>query len=60
MVSEQLDKKLRDNLRDPRSSMFTGEGMAANQLRSVLGSWRFGRMDGVILFGVITSLFHLF
>ena len=37
MVSEQLDKKLRDNLRDPRNSMFTGEGVSASQLRSVLG-----------------------
>ena len=37
MVSEQLDKKLRDNFRDPRNSMFTGEGVSASQLRSVLG-----------------------
>ncbi len=32
MVAMGLDKKIRDNLRDPRSSMFTGDNMA--QIRS--------------------------
>ena len=30
-VAEALDKKIRDNLRDPRNSMFSGDNMA--QLR---------------------------
>lgn len=32
MVAQALDKKLRDNLRDPRSSMFTSEGMSVSPL----------------------------
>ena len=33
MVAETLDKKIRDNLRDPRNSMFTGDGLNVSQLR---------------------------
>ena len=33
MVAETLDKKLRDNLRDPRNSMFSGDSMPVAQLR---------------------------
>ena len=32
MIAQALDKKLRDNLRDPRSSMFTSEGMSVSPL----------------------------
>ncbi|KAG7511277.1 sec1 family domain-containing protein 1 [Solea senegalensis] len=31
MVAEKLDKKLRENLRDARNSLFTGDNMAAGQ-----------------------------
>ncbi|KAM9355045.1 sec1 family domain-containing protein 1 [Pholidichthys leucotaenia] len=31
MVAEKLDKKLRENLRDARNSLFTGDSMAAGQ-----------------------------
>ncbi|CAG5866936.1 sec1 family domain-containing protein 1 [Menidia menidia] len=31
MVAVKLDKKLRENLRDARNSLFTGDGMAAGQ-----------------------------
>jgi len=33
MVSEKLDKKLRENLRDARSSLFTGDVVSAGQVR---------------------------
>lgn len=33
MVSEKLDKKLRDNLRDARSSLFTGDSISTGQVR---------------------------
>ena len=35
MVAEALDKKLRDNLRDVRNSMFTGENLPVGQMRFV-------------------------
>ena len=35
MVAVALDKKLRDNLRDPRSGMFSGDSMPVAQLRCV-------------------------
>ena len=36
MVAQALDKKLRDNVRDPRNSMFTGDSTAIAQLRYTL------------------------
>jgi len=33
MVSEKLDKKLRENLRDARSSLFAGDAVSAGQVR---------------------------
>jgi sec1 family domain-containing protein 1 len=33
MVSEKLDKKLRENLRDARSSLFTGDTLQTGQIR---------------------------
>jgi len=33
MVGEKLDKKLRENLRDARSSLFTGDSVSAGQVR---------------------------
>ena len=36
MVAQTLDKKLRDNVRDPRNSMFTGDSTAIAQLRYTL------------------------
>lgn len=33
MVAEALDKKIRDNLRDPRNSMFTGDNLGVSHLR---------------------------
>ena len=33
MVAEALDTKLRDNLRDVRNSMFTGENLPVGQMR---------------------------
>ena len=35
MIAETLDKKIRDNLRDPRNSMFTGDGLSVSQLRYI-------------------------
>ena len=35
MVAEGLDKKIRDNLRDPRNSMFSGDSMPMAQIRFV-------------------------
>ena len=32
-VTEALDKKIRDNLRDTRNSMFTGDNIPVAQLR---------------------------
>ena len=34
MVAEKLDKKLRENLRDARNSLFTGDSVQAGQVRS--------------------------
>ena len=31
---QKLDKKLRENLRDARNSLFTGDNMASGQFRS--------------------------
>ena len=31
MVAQKLDKKLRDNIRDTRNSLFTNEGLQAGQ-----------------------------
>ena len=33
MVSEKLDKKLRENLRDARNSLFTGDTLQTGQIR---------------------------
>ena len=33
MVAEKLDKKLRDNVRDARNSLFTTDSMQAGQFR---------------------------
>src|SRR6218665_3353600 len=33
MVAEKLDKKLRENSRDARNSLFTGDSMQAGQIR---------------------------
>jgi len=33
VVAEALDKKLRENLRDTRNSMFTGDNIPVAQLR---------------------------
>ena len=33
MVAQTLDKKLRDNLRDPRNNMFTGDSLPVAQIR---------------------------
>lgn len=33
MVAERLDKKIRDNLRDARNSLFSGDNMPMAQLR---------------------------
>ena len=33
MVAESLDKKIRDNLRDPRNSMFSGDNLGMSQMR---------------------------
>jgi len=33
MVAEKLDKKLRENLRDARSSLFLGDTASAGQVR---------------------------
>ena len=35
MVAQALDKKLRDNLRDSRNNVFSGENMTFSQLRQV-------------------------
>ena len=35
MVSEKLDKKLRENLRDARSSLFMGDSVSSGQVRLV-------------------------
>lgn len=36
MVAETLDKKIRDNLRDPRTSMFTGDTLSVSQIGLVI------------------------
>ena len=41
MISEALDKKLRDNIKDIRNSMFTGDGMSVSQIRWV---WFFDQL----------------
>ena len=33
MIAEKLDKKIRDNLRDARNSLFSGDSMPMAQLR---------------------------
>ena len=35
MVAEALDKRLRDNIKDARSSMFSGDNLSFSQLRQV-------------------------
>jgi len=37
MVSVKLDKKLRENLRDARSSLFTGDSVSTGQVRYATG-----------------------
>lgn len=35
MIAERLDKKIRDNVRDARNSLFSGDNMPMAQLRCV-------------------------
>ncbi|XP_039641386.1 sec1 family domain-containing protein 1 [Perca fluviatilis] len=47
MVAGKLDKKLRENLRDARNSLFTGDNMAAGQFR--LSKMLADRMDQTLM-----------
>ena len=50
MVAQALDKKLRDNLRDPRSSMFTSEGMSVSPLGRLVIIFLIILTEGILLF----------